>query len=47
MNLEVKDKQQLLETGDLKDRALATLKFMNLEFQKLELKNDIQLKVQE
>ncbi|MGO1752227.1 MAG: endopeptidase La [Psychroflexus sp.] len=46
MNLEVKDKQQLLETGDLKDRALATLKFMNLEFQKLELKNDIQLKVQ-
>lgn len=46
MNLEVKDKQQLLETSDLKDRALATLKFMNLEFQKLELKNDIQLKVQ-
>lgn len=46
MNLEVKDKQELLETGDLKDRALATLKYMNLEFQKLELKNDIQLKVQ-
>lgn len=46
MNLEVKDKQQLLETGNLKERALATLKFMNLEFQKLELKNDIQLKVQ-
>ncbi len=46
MNLEVNEKQKLLETNDLKDRALATLKYMNLEFQKLELKNDIQTKVQ-
>ena len=46
MNLSVEEKQKLLETNDLKDRALATLKFMNVEFQKLELKNDIQSKVQ-
>ena len=46
MNLSVKEKQSLLEINDLKERALATLKFMNVEFQKLELKNDIQLKVQ-
>ncbi len=46
MNLSVLDKQELLETNDLKSRALATLKFMNVEFQKLELKNDIQSKVQ-
>ncbi|MGM0634911.1 MAG: endopeptidase La [Bacteroidota bacterium] len=46
MNLEVKQKQKLLETSDLKERALETLRFMNLEFQKLELKNDIQSKVQ-
>ena len=46
MNLTVKEKQALLETNDLKERALATLKYMNVEFQKLELKNDIQSKVQ-
>ncbi|WP_435139716.1 endopeptidase La [Formosa sp. A9] len=46
MNLTVQEKQSLLETNDLKERALETLKFMNIEFQKLELKNDIQLKVQ-
>ena len=46
MNLKVGEKQALLETHDLKERALATLRFMNLEFQKLELKNDIQSKVQ-
>lgn len=46
MNLSVKEKQELLEINDLKDRALATLKFMNIELQKLELKNDIQSKVQ-
>jgi ATP-dependent Lon protease len=45
LNLDVKDKQELLEIGDLQERALATLKYMNLEFQKLELKNDIQSKV--
>ena len=46
MNLSVEEKQKLLETNDLQDRALETLKFMNVEFQKLELKNDIQSKVQ-
>ncbi len=46
MNLSVAEKQTLLEMDDLKKRALATLKYMNVEFQKLELKNDIQSKVQ-
>ncbi|MCD2259338.1 endopeptidase La [Psychroserpens luteolus] len=46
MNLSVKEKQQLLEINDLKERALTTLKYMNTELQKLELKNDIQSKVQ-
>jgi ATP-dependent Lon protease len=46
MNLSVEEKQMLLETNDLQERALETLKFMNVEFQKLELKNDIQSKVQ-
>lgn len=45
LNLDVKDKQALLEIGNLQERALATLKYMNLELQKLELKNDIQSKV--
>ncbi|WP_298487129.1 endopeptidase La [uncultured Maribacter sp.] len=45
LNLEVKAKQELLEIGNLKERALATLKYMNVELQKLELKNDIQSKV--
>jgi ATP-dependent Lon protease len=46
MNLKVEEKQVLLMINDLKERALETLKFMNLEYQKLELKNDIQSKVQ-
>ena len=46
MNLKVEEKQELLTINDLKERALATLKYMNLEYQKLELKNDIQNKVQ-
>ncbi len=46
MNLSVEEKQKLLEMNDLKERALATLKHMNTENQKLELKNDIQSKVQ-
>jgi ATP-dependent Lon protease len=45
MNLSVKEKQDLLSINDLKDRALETLRFMNVELQKLELKNDIQSKV--
>jgi ATP-dependent Lon protease len=46
MNLKVSEKQDLLEINDLQERALDTLKFMNIEFQKLEIKNDIQSKVQ-
>ena len=46
MNLKVSEKQDLLEVNDLQERALETLKFMNIEFQKLEIKNDIQSKVQ-
>ena len=45
MNLQVKEKQDLLTINALKERALETLKYMNIEFQKLELKNDIQSKV--
>ncbi len=45
MNLSVKEKQELLNIKDLKERALETLRFMNIELQKLELKNDIQSKV--
>lgn len=45
MNLSVKEKQELLNITDLKSRALETLRYMNVELQKLELKNDIQSKV--
>ena len=45
MNLSVKEKQDLLSINELKARALETLRFMNIELQKLELKNDIQSKV--
>ncbi len=45
MNLALNEKQELLEIDNLQERALATLKLMNLEYQKLELKNDIQNKV--
>ncbi|WPR70752.1 endopeptidase La [Flavobacterium sp. NG2] len=45
LNLSVKEKQDLLAINNLKDRALETLKYMNVELQKLELKNDIQSKV--
>jgi len=46
MNLSVVEKQNLLEVNDLQERALLSLKHMNVEFQRLELKNDIQSKVQ-
>ncbi|MDF0708656.1 endopeptidase La [Flagellimonas okinawensis] len=45
LNLTVSEKQQLLEMPNLQERALATLKYMNMELQKLELRNDIQSKV--
>lgn len=46
LNISVQEKQSLLEINSLKDRALETLRFMNLEIQKLSLRNDIQSKVQ-
>ncbi|NVK52308.1 MAG: endopeptidase La [Flavobacteriaceae bacterium] len=44
MDLNVKEKQELLEQYNLKERALLTLKRLNKELQRLELKNDIQSK---
>lgn len=45
MNALVKEKQEILETNDLKDRALCALKYLDLELQKLTLRNDIQSRV--
>ena len=45
LNLDVAEKQELLAIPDLMERALTTLKYMNIELQKLELKNNIQSKV--
>jgi ATP-dependent Lon protease len=47
LNLEIKEKQEILEIDSLKKRALLTLKKMNVELQRLELSNDIQSKVRE
>lgn len=44
MNLEVNEKQALLNENNLKERALLTLKYMTKEMQKLELRHDIQNK---
>ena len=43
--LELEEKQLLLEISDMKLRAIEVMRFMNLELQKLELKNTIQNKV--
>jgi ATP-dependent Lon protease len=45
LNLGVDEKQELLEMESLQDRALATLKHLNTELQKLELRNELQSKV--
>ena len=45
MNLSVKEKYEILNTSDLNKRALLCLKQMNVELQRLSLKNDIQSKV--
>ena len=45
MNLSVKEKQRVLSIFDLQESAIECLKLMNIEHQKLELKNDIQSKV--
>jgi ATP-dependent Lon protease len=45
LNISVSEKQALLQINDLQERALETLRYMNLELQKLSLRNDIQSKV--
>ncbi len=45
MNMSVAEKQDILEIDNLEQRALMCLKQMNIEYQKLSLKNDIQTKV--
>jgi len=45
LTLTLEEKQLLLEVSDLKMRALEVMRFMNVELQKLELKNSIQNKV--
>ena len=45
MNLSIQEKYDILKTSDLHDRALMCLKQMNVELQRLSLKNDIQSKV--
>ncbi|MCA0932125.1 endopeptidase La [Lutimonas saemankumensis] len=47
LNLTQEEKQELLNINSLKSRALATLRKMNKELQRLELSNDIQSKVRE
>lgn len=44
MNLTVEEKQKLLSLNGLKDRAFETLRYMNIELQRLELRNNIQSK---
>ena len=46
LNVTVSDKQKLLEISDLKDRALETLRFMEIELKKSSLRIDIQSKVE-
>ena len=45
MNLSAEEKQRVLSILDLQESAIECLKLMNVEYQKLELKNDIQSKV--
>jgi ATP-dependent Lon protease len=45
MNLSVVEKQEILSLKSIKKRALLCLIYMNTEYQKLELKNDIQSRV--
>ena len=45
MNITLNDKQELLSSVSVEKRALKCLKFLNVEYEKLALKNDIQSKV--
>ena len=45
LNISVAEKQKLLQINDLQERALETLRYMNIELQKLSLRKDIHTKV--
>lgn len=45
VNISVKEKQEILALNDLKDKAMSVLKYLDIELQKLILRNDIQSKV--
>ena len=45
MNLSVQEKYEILKTSDLQKRALMCLKQMNIELQRLSLKNEVKSKV--
>ncbi|MCJ7468844.1 MAG: AAA family ATPase, partial [Candidatus Sulcia muelleri] len=45
LNIEIKNKQILLEYDFLKQRAIETFRFLNIEYEKIKLKNDIQYRV--
>ena len=45
LNISVAQKQSLLQINDLQERALETLRYMNMELQKLSLRKDIHTKV--
>ena len=47
LNVSLKDKQKILETASLKERAQLVLRFLSSELQMLELKSKIQSKVQD
>ena len=47
LNVSLKDKQKILETASLKERAQLVLRFLSSELQMLELKNKIQSKVKD
>lgn len=47
LNLNINEKQKLLEVNNLNERAIEVLKLMGIEYQKLELKNNIQSKVRQ
>ncbi|WP_259288557.1 endopeptidase La [Candidatus Karelsulcia muelleri] len=45
LNIEIKNKQILLEYDFLKQRAIESFRFLNIEYEKIKLKNDIQSRV--
>lgn len=47
MNLTIAEKQRLLEYSNMNERAIEVLKLMDIELQKLELKQNIQSKVRQ